>query len=431
MTVSGLSAMTFRRPSLDFLDSSDDEAILFDDVDDSEEDLADRYGAPIHPIGAMQGPFTESIADSKDHSESGKNPLQFSNLTPEDRRGRLLQGIDYNDTYSALWRANPHNDYHPLAKIFAQIAFGVHLLHQTAARSNDEVITILQRHIDDVDEFVRRADEDLEMAMVDIGERINHLKIPLEHISTFETMLEDRQYRMSTLEGNENIERIVSRTASLMDDLLADIKCGTTSIKRMSEYFVSIGKTWPSATVSFGLYNRMLANTEGWSDCFDGLKLKGNSLGASLVQLSSFLNEIAKRAGIASRRQVRLTPFSLASGISRVVGILFAVHSFFNQNHVANPFEIIITRTPRSVSHFQFQTPSTRPRFVDARDARNDAKKSFAASSSAQTRKAVRRTVDHAKEEHRHIRAPGVNGNHRQPLRFFFGRNQEAQIWKV
>jgi len=128
----------------------------------------------------------------------------------------------------------------------------------------------------------------------------------LDHISTFETMLEDRQYRMSILEGNENIERIVSRTASLMDDLVADTKCGTQSIQQMSEYFISIGKTWPSATVSFGLYNRMLANTEGWFDCFEGLKLKGNSLGASLVQLSSFLNEIAKRAGIASRRQVSL-----------------------------------------------------------------------------------------------------------------------------
>src|SRR5580692_11668139 len=99
MTISGLSAMTYRRPSLDLLDSSDDEAILFDDVDDSDEELADRYGAPIHPIAGMQGPFTESIADSKDQSESGRNPLQFSNLTPEDRRGRLLQGIDYNDTY--------------------------------------------------------------------------------------------------------------------------------------------------------------------------------------------------------------------------------------------------------------------------------------------------------------------------------------------
>jgi hypothetical protein len=306
-SITWLFAMTYRRPSLDLLhDSSEDEAILFEGVDDSDADSTDRYGAPIHPIAAMQGPFTESITDSKDHSESGKNPLQFSNLTPEDRRGRLLQGIEYNDTYSALWRANPHNDYHPLVKIFAQIAFGVHLLHQSAARSNDEVVTILQRHIDDVDEFVRRADEDLEMALVDISERINHLKIPLEHMSMFESMLADRQYRLSILEGNENIERIVNRTASLMDDLLADTRYGTESIQKMSEYFISIGKSWPSATISIGLYNRMLANTEGWFDCFEGLKLKGNSLGASLVQLSSFLNEIAKRAGIASRRQVRL-----------------------------------------------------------------------------------------------------------------------------
>jgi hypothetical protein len=143
------------------------------------------------------------------------------------------------------------------------------------------------------------------MALIDIGERVNHLKVPLEHMATFEVLLGDRQYRLQTLEGNDNIERIVNKSAILMEDILSDLKYGAQAVQDMSEYFVGVGPTWPADTTSMGLYNAMLANTEGWLDWFDSLQNKGNMLGASLVQLGSFLNEIAKQAGIASRKQVR------------------------------------------------------------------------------------------------------------------------------
>lgn len=295
--------MAYLRPDeLELLhDSSEDEALLFDGIPDSDDDTP---GPTQHPVRSMQGPFDESLIDSLDQIENGKSRLKFSTLSAAERRERLLDDEEYNDTYNAKWRGNPDWTYHPLAKVVSQIAFGMHLLHKRLAASDEEVIRILQKHIDEVDEFVGRADEDLDMALVDIGERINHLKIPLEHIDTFEVMLEDREYRLQTLEGNDNIERIVQKTAILMDDILSDLKQGLQALQDLSDYFLSIGSTWPKDTTSMGLYNAMLANTEGWIDWFDGLQKKGNMVGASLVQLGTFLNEIAKRAGIASRRQV-------------------------------------------------------------------------------------------------------------------------------
>jgi hypothetical protein len=296
-----------RRKELDDLhDSSEDEAILFEGIDDSDTEGLGPGGPTPHPVKSMQGPFDESLIDSMDQMENGKAPLKFSSLTPEERWRRLLEDEEYNDTYNAKWKEDQESKFHPLEKIVAQIAFGMHLLHKRLAASDEEVIRILQKHIDDVDEFVGRADEDLEMALIDIGERINHLKVPLEHLATFEFLLEGRHYRLQTLEGNDNIERIVNKTAILMEDILSDLKHGAQAVQDLSDYFVAVGSSWPADTTSMGLYNAMLANTEGWLDWFDSLQKKGNTLGASLVQLGSFLNEIAKRAGIASRRQVSI-----------------------------------------------------------------------------------------------------------------------------
>jgi hypothetical protein len=298
-------ALSRRRQLDDLHDSSEDEAILFDGIDDSDTATLGPGGPTPHPVKSMQGPFDESLIDSMDQMEYGKAPLKLSNLTAEERWRRLLEDEEYNDTYNAKWKEDPDSKYHPLEKVVAQIAFGMHLLHKRLAASDEEVIRILQKHIDDVDEFVGRADEDLEMALIDIGERVNHLKVPLEHMATFEVLLGDRQYRLQTLEGNDNIERIVNKSAILMEDILSDLKYGAQAVQDMSEYFVGVGPTWPADTTSMGLYNAMLANTEGWLDWFDSLQNKGNMLGASLVQLGSFLNEIAKQAGIASRKQVR------------------------------------------------------------------------------------------------------------------------------
>ncbi|KAF2429538.1 hypothetical protein EJ08DRAFT_274435 [Tothia fuscella] len=275
-----------------------------DNDDDPEEDDA---APPQHPIPSMQGPFEESIADAsmpeiiRPLEKEGKDGAKA-------RRQILLDTNQPNDTYNARWKAAIDScTYHPLSKVVAQIAFGVHLLHQELAKSDEEVVRILQRHVDEVDGFLQRTEEDLDFALADVRERINYLKLPLEHGNIFDIMLEDRQFRTSILEGNDRIERVVNRTAHLMNDLHVDVAKTLEATIQMGRYLTGL-KSWPEGdSGSIEIYRTMQLNADGWEECLAGLQLKANGLGVALVQLGSILNEMAKRAGAASRRNLEPT----------------------------------------------------------------------------------------------------------------------------
>jgi hypothetical protein len=314
-----MASTSRREPSVqpaynDESDEEDLEAILFDDVEadhvetDGESEGSDTYvdpAPPAHPMFSMQGPFEESIEDAERQIELGRNPYEPLHLTADDRQQRLLEGGSYNDTYNAKWKEVAGSRYHPVVKIIAQIAFGVHLLHRRTAESNDEVIRILQRHIDEVDELIRRSEEDITMAIEDIRKRITHLRLPLEHKDMFQNMLEQRHYRHSVLKGNEAIDRIVKRTSILLSDIMVDVRRGLESTQDTLKYFKKIGKTWPiGATDSIGLYEAMLDNTKGWILYFEKLVEMGAELGEQLVELRDCLRRISSAAAAASKRMV-------------------------------------------------------------------------------------------------------------------------------
>ncbi|TID14213.1 hypothetical protein E6O75_ATG09292 [Venturia nashicola] len=273
------------------------------DEDSSDED---EPGAPKHPIASMQGPFTESIEDAA-LPETTSRFDRLRKLNAKQRRARLLDTSQSIDTYNAKWKSAPEARYHPLTKIMAQIAFGVHLLHQQLAKSDEEVVKILQKHVDEVDHFVATTEEDLDLALADIEERINYLKLPLEHASIFDAMLDDKQFRTSIIEGNDRIDQVLDRTGALMNDLYVDIKKAMDSTAEMARYLDRIAGGWPEDDAgSIEIYHTMQANAEGWSQCLGTLQMKGNSLKVVIAQLGKILNEISKRAGVASRRG--LTP---------------------------------------------------------------------------------------------------------------------------
>lgn len=289
---------------------SDEPAVYMPPVPEDDEyhnsgELDDDapLNAPVHPIPAMQAPFEESIVESE-QMDTNPQMQAVPKLTAKARHERLLCNKNYNDSYTAKWRKAPTAKWHPLSKIIAQITFGVHLLHQQLAKSDEEVVKILQRHVDEVDNFIQNTGDDFDSALADICERIDYLKLPLEHVNIFDIMLDDKKFRGQIIEGNEKIEQIVSRTASLMNDLLTDVQKGLESTTDMAEYLDKIADSWPSRENSLTIFNTMQANAEGWIDYFQTLQMKGNSLGVALVQLGSILNEMSKRAGLASRRSV-------------------------------------------------------------------------------------------------------------------------------
>lgn len=274
------------------------------EVDENSSD-EDEPDTPKHPIASMQGPFTESIEDAVLPETKLPRPERLRKLGPKARRARLLDTNQLIDTYNATWRSTPEARYHPLTKILAQIAFGVHLLHQQLAKSDEEVVKILQRHVDEIDHFVATTEEDLDLALADIKERINYLKLPLEHVNIFDAMLDDKQFRTSIVEGNDRIEQVVDRTGTLLNDLHVDIKKALESTAEMAQYLDKIAGDWRDDDAgSIEIYHTMQANAAGWLQCLGTLQMKGNSLGVVIARLGRILNDISKRAGVASRRSL-------------------------------------------------------------------------------------------------------------------------------
>jgi len=257
-----------------------------------------------HPVPQMQGAFEESMFEMADTSVVAKEN-RYSKADKITRRKLLLENANYERTVAGRWVQKPGEKFHPLWKLISQISFGMHLLQSQMARSEDDVIKILQEHVDEIDGFLERTTEDFDLAQNDINERIKFLKLPLEHGDVFDTMLGDRAFRSAIVDGNEKIEHIVNRTTVAMKDSLKDVQKGLESTKELSRFLKDVDRTWSNRTEEQdAVYTAMLGNTEGWTGAYQMLQQKGSRLGISLVQLGGIISEIQRRAGVASRRNL-------------------------------------------------------------------------------------------------------------------------------
>jgi hypothetical protein len=262
-------------------------------------DLVDMQ-APIHPVPQLQGPFEESMAEStNDISDQGQKP------DPVARRTMLLEQPTYERVCAGRWKQRPGEKFHPLWKICAQLSFGIHLIAEGLAKSEDEVMKILQTHVDDVDGFLESTTEDFDLARSDVEERLRYLKLPLEHLGVFDRMLEDRAFRISIVEGNEKIEHIVERTSDAMKDALKDVQKGLQSTHTLGKYLNDLDIKWVDRNPEHdAVFVTMVGNVEGWNRAFMDLHMQGNKLGGSLVKLAGIVAQVQQRAGTVSRKML-------------------------------------------------------------------------------------------------------------------------------
>ena len=258
---------------------------------------------PQHPVPTMQGAFEESMVETMAEMAEPETDKRWSTADSISRRKMLLEQEKYERTVAGRWKQKPGEKFHPLWKLVAQISFGMHLLHQRLAKSDEEVIKILQTHVDEVDGFLERTTEDFNLAQEDINDRITNLRLPLQHGEVFESMLMDRHFRMAIVEGNEKIEHIVDRTETAMKDALKDVQKGLDASRELARYLTRLERSWENRSEeNESVYVAMIGNTEGWTRAFMTLQQKGNKLAAALVTLRGIIAEIQKRAGTASRK---------------------------------------------------------------------------------------------------------------------------------
>lgn len=269
-----------------------------DDLSASNSLTVNPAALPVHPVPQLQGPFEESILEAMTQTDNRQDKLD-----PLTRRRRLLEGEKYERICAGRWKQRRGEKFHPLWKLVAQISFGMHLLAQGQAKSEQDVMTILQTHVDEIDGFLERTTEDFVLSQKDIQDRIQLLRVPLENLKIFESMLEHRDFRLSIVDGSEKIEHIVDRTSRAMNDALKDIQKGVDATRGLGKYLAEMDMGWEERSEALeAVYLAMVGNVEGWNIAFMELQMKGNSLGVALVQLGGIVAEMSKRAGIASRR---------------------------------------------------------------------------------------------------------------------------------
>jgi hypothetical protein len=266
-------------------------------------DTMKEVQVPTHPIPSMQGAFAESMLEASGASTPTAPKSRVGNAAA--RRKLLLEQDVSEETHAARWRQKPGQQYHELWKLMAQISFGIYLLLNGMARDEEQVMNILQGHVDEVDEFLETTMEDFDLAQEDIDERLKFLKLPLENIVIFDAMLEDRNFRLQIVNGNERIEHAITRTAAAMKDALKDVQQGLDACKEFTIYLAEEqeGGLWMNTSKDMqGVFEAMKGNVEGWYKAYVSLQTKGNNLGVALVQLGSIVAEMDRRAGEVSRK---------------------------------------------------------------------------------------------------------------------------------
>ncbi|KAA8650009.1 uncharacterized protein ATNIH1004_002689 [Aspergillus tanneri] len=195
--------------------------------------------------------------------------------------------------------------YHPFWKLSSQISFGVHLLAKRLAKSDAEVLKILQAHVDEMDGFLGRTVEDFLIIQLDVRTRVQYLSLPLANLNVLDEMLDDRQFRLAMMNYNEKIEHAINRYTTTVSDTLKDIQKGKEAIGALWQFLGQLAKNnAPLSSKLVAVYNAMLANTEGWNIAFSKLHRKGVALESALSQLGLTITEMQRRVGVASRKEV-------------------------------------------------------------------------------------------------------------------------------
>ncbi|PQK09881.1 hypothetical protein BB8028_0002g02050 [Beauveria bassiana] len=271
--------------------------------------------APEHPIPAFQDAFAESLREVTEGTAAQKPPLQ--QLDAKARRELLLsQGKD-EEPFDVKWRYRPGQTQHEVMKLVAQISFGVYLMFNGMANSNTQVIGILQGHIDEIDEFLEVALEDLKQAIEDLTKRIQHLKLPMENITVFEQLLEDRKFRAEILDGNERIDGILTRTNAAMRQWDDDIEAGLRGSTVFSSWLNDqAGGDWRHEQPDLvDVYDAMKGNTEGWLNAFEDMNERAQEINGLIMTLMTIITEMESKAGEVSRRTwTSVAPFSTPTG---------------------------------------------------------------------------------------------------------------------
>ncbi|KAJ9480988.1 hypothetical protein VN97_g12523 [Penicillium thymicola] len=257
---------------------------------------------PSHPITQLQGAFEESIVESTD----GSLTKWVVDIDAQTRRRDLLENDEYERLCGRKWRQRASEKYHPFWKLVSQMVFGVHLLSKNLAKSEVSVMKILQKHVNELDGVLERTTEDFLIVRLDVRTRMQYLNLPLRNLDVFDGMLEDRNFRLSVVAYNDQIEHSIDRFTLAITDSLKDLQKAKEALGALWFYFRKLTDEGCFKSESLKAFHQaMVDNMEGWLVALSKLRRRGTALQKALAQLGLATTEMQRRVGIASRKDVR------------------------------------------------------------------------------------------------------------------------------
>ncbi|KAJ5387309.1 hypothetical protein N7509_009850 [Penicillium cosmopolitanum] len=269
---------------------------------------------PSHPISQLQGPFQESILEAT-HKSANEWVVEIDAQT---RRRDLLENDEYERLCGRKWRQRESEKYHPFWKLVSQMVFGVHLLAKGMAKSDQEVMKILQTHVDELDGFLQRSTEDFLIIHLDVRTRIQYLSLPLGNLEMFDEMLSDRNFRLALVAYNDQIEHSIDRFTLAITDAIKDLLKGKEAMGALWHYLLQLSDEGSFQSENLkAFYKAMMENMEGWIIAMSKLRRRGAALQKGLGQLAFAVTEMQRRVGVASRKDLRSFIKSSHGGLSR------------------------------------------------------------------------------------------------------------------
>lgn len=283
----------------------DDDSVAMQQLNQAPDDPS----IPEHPIPSMQDAFAESLLEStRGGTDEPKPKLRGDDANkPFDarqRHERLMGEKNEGLTDAKRWRKRKGQEQHEILKLVSQIAFGVYLLLNGMANDNNQVINILQGHIDEVDEFLEVTLDDLTYSITDLQSRIDHLRVPLANLEVFEEMLESRSYRVELLEGNEKLEHIIARSREMLGYWNGDVEAGKDCTNWFAEWLSSLKENiWQNDNEDIvDIFHAMRGNGDGWLRAFEEMEIRVDEINNLVADLSGLTAEMEKKAGEVSRK---------------------------------------------------------------------------------------------------------------------------------
>lgn len=256
---------------------------------------------PSHPIELLQRAFAESLEEV---TQGGAEKPKLREVDAKARRERLLEQGKEDEPHDARWRYRPGQTQHEVLKLISQISFGVYLLLNGMANDNAQVVSILQGHIDEVDEYLEVTLEDVAQASTDLDERVDYLKLPMSNMKVFEEMLGDRNYRAEILEGNEKIEQVLARMSVVMKQWENDIDAGLHGATAFMDWLNTLkdGQWRRERPDLEEIFDAMKGNADGWLNAFDEMNSRTQDMNSVTIKLMTLVAEMEKKAGEISRK---------------------------------------------------------------------------------------------------------------------------------